>query len=229
MCCGKLYWLFFFAGNDIEALFSAFIQGPLTAVFSEQDIIDCAAGNGTDPNCTTPNLAYQTPAIGQTQMYSLTLGFIVPCDSGAIVITVTIKTTVDDTDTEVSSTDAIVNANYHHCTITGDFLDTGPPDQMITLNGNFVFHQHAGVPSAIDPDIQKLTGTVFLATDFGTGVPFWTDQVTNNAFLIDDGISMFTNGGICLGSTVIFGPNNQSDNDDGCGPFGDVFTPTSDI
>ncbi|MEW6776772.1 MAG: hypothetical protein AB1405_10790, partial [Bdellovibrionota bacterium] len=104
---------------------------------------------------------------------------------------------------------------FHDCLIAGDILDLATAPR-IRVNGSLTWRV-----SDLDgqPLRGSLTGNLGLSTDKdGDGTfddPFWGENLNANATLEYDGGYAF-NGGVCIGSTVEFGEDDEDDDDDDC-------------
>ncbi len=114
-----------------------------------------------------------------------------------------------------------ITATFHDCLIAGDLLDLGTTPQIL-LNGSLTRSFAYEVSPA---EGETLTGSVSLSTDLdGDGTfddPFWGENADADASYLDEGGNWDTNGGLCIGSEVDLGTDNEDDDDDGCATDGD--------
>ncbi|MEW6776773.1 MAG: hypothetical protein AB1405_10795 [Bdellovibrionota bacterium] len=114
-----------------------------------------------------------------------------------------------------------LTVTFRDCLIAGDLLDLGTTPQIL-VNGSLTrSFAYGGLPV----EGETLTGSISLATDLdGDGTfddPFWGENMDADASYLDEGGDWDTNGGLCIGSEVDLGTDDEDDDDDGCATDGD--------
>ncbi len=126
-------------------------------------------------------------------------------------------TVQDDGDIDSEEPNVLtITATFHDCLITGDLLDLGTTPQIL-LNGTLTRRfAYGGLPV----EGETLTGNVTLSGDLdGDGTfddPFWGENAEADASYVNDGDGWASNGGLCIGSEVEFGTDDEDTDDDGC-------------